>query len=182
MPGKGEGMNERIIKHLAAKYVRYGLPFEELKTEATIGALEALKSFNPKKGASVDTWQYFCIKNRLKDVVAKEMQWNNHRFNSNVATTSQLKNHDFLQCNEMDDAERELIDTFPSAPHSVEVLQSLSEEAKRICHAIFNTPTEYASMMPKMARGKIVKKCREEFGWSWPKIWRTVNELKTAIK
>lgn len=177
-------MNERMINYLVKRFTYSGISFEELKSEAIKCSLEAKKRYDCNKGASYNTWQYEYVMNGLRSMVKQELDWQNHRFNSNVAADDLLKGLDFFQSNEQDDKNRAIEDSFSSSssfiPETVEMLSSLSKEAKEVCSVIFSAPGEYATLMPKMARGALVKKCREK-GWSWPVIWRTFNEIKTAL-
>lgn len=177
-------VNEKIVNQLAGKFVKSGIAFEDLKSEAIVFALEAIEKYDPKFGTSIDTWQWKCIYEGLKCSVSREWDWQNHRFNSNVANPNcQLRNHSFLQNNEIDDNDRDFVDTFTTKEQghaAFEITASLSKEAKMVCSAIFSAPGEYMSLMPKMARGKLVKKFRGE-GWSWPQIWRVFNEIKSAL-
>jgi DNA-directed RNA polymerase specialized sigma subunit len=154
-------VNERIINQLAGRFVKSGIAFEDLKAEATLFALEAVEKYNPDFNTSIDTWQWKCIYEGLKGMVVKEWDWQNHRYGSDETVM-----HDILSAEQ--------------GHHAFEITESLSSEAKQVCQALFSAPSEYASLMPKIARGRLVRKFRKE-GWSWPVIWRVFNEIKTAL-
>lgn len=153
-------MNERMINHIAGRFVRSGIPFEELKAEAIKAYYIAESRYDKKhpSGASLETvaWRY--IYQSLIVYTSAEMEWQARKGDDDIEK----------YCPEQQD-----IPMF-------EMVSSLSKEAKEVCSVIFNAPGEYAALMPKMARGALVKKCREK-GWSWPIIWRTFNEIKSAL-
>lgn len=67
--------------------------------------------------------------------------------------------------------------------HNIEFpdkLMTLSEEAKQVCRMVFESPEEFFSNAPKMARGVIFRKLRE-FGWKWEQIWSSFTEIKKFL-
>ena len=159
-------INEKIINKLAGKYKWSGIAFEDLQAEGWKLAMEAMQKYDSAKGASPTSWQWTYIERGLKEFIKNEYAWRNHHLHSS------------------EDSETEWVDSFHSDDQGIfvfEITSSLSSEAKQICSAIFNAPAEYMSLMPKMARGKLVKKFRGE-GWSWPTIWKVFNEIKTALQ
>jgi len=177
-------INERIVNCLAARYSKRGIVFEDLQAEARLHAVKALKKYDSSRGTSRDTLQWTYIERGLKDFCQNEWDWQDHKFNSNVATAEAGRIPGFLKCNEIDDKGRDFIDAYEDSKQSVsgfEIMTSLSIEAQTICRAIFETPTEYLGLVPRVARGKIAKQLRGS-GWSWSVIWATFNEIKAILQ
>lgn len=65
-------------------------------------------------------------------------------------------------------------------------IKSLSEEAEAVVICITDGPEEIYNAIqtrpPKMVRGAVVKYLRNEKQWSWPKIWRVFREIKQWIR
>ena len=150
-------VNEKVINHIAGKFLWSGLPFEELKAEAYTLYLEAERKYDPTRTAQLGTFVWKSIYGNMKVYVYRELDWRTKQRENDFAAPSQEQGH-----------------------AAFEITESLSKEAKMVCSAIFSAPGEYMSLMPKMARGKLVKKFRGE-GWSWPQIWRVFNEIKSAL-
>lgn len=177
-------INEKIVNKLAKRFINKGIAFEDLKAEAYKHASAAVAHHDEASGADINTLQWVYINRGLSEYCKKEWTWQNSQFNSNVATTNcQMRNRSFLQSNEIDDNDRDFVDTLYSEEQSTsafEIIESMSKEAKMACQAIFSAPGEYMSLMPKMARGRLAENLRND-GWSWPQIWRVFNEIKSAL-
>ncbi len=165
-------INEKIVNKLAGKYRWSGIAFEDLQAEGLKLAVEAMQKYDPAGGASPSSWQWICIDNGLKDLLRKELQWKN---NQKRPHQEDVEKYDRCSIN--------YLDTFTANDDPIQAFEHVSgfsAEAKMVCSAIFNAPAEYMSLMPKIARGALIKKFRGE-GWSWPTIWRVFNEIKTAL-
>ena len=161
---------EKLIYKLSWKFSRTtGIPFEDLVSEATVAWLSAAERFDPAKGAP-STYAYHVIHNHL-------------------ASLAQVS----LRETTIDDEEK-MESTFSSIPsrrpsphHELEFRQlvlSMSKEAQEVCSILFHAPEELSKLakndMPKSIRGALKGSLRSR-GWSWPKIWKTFEEIKTAL-
>jgi DNA-directed RNA polymerase specialized sigma subunit len=130
--------------------------WEDLFQEAAIAFLESQKTYDSEKGTKPITWAWIQMKHQLQ----------NHT--NNEYEQQKLKN-------------------YPTQPETAspsffkeENLGRLSREAQQVCQLILIFPSEYAKMVPKQARGKIVQVLRQQ-GWKWKVIWNVFRELKIAF-
>ncbi len=61
----------RLVAKVARKYEGYGLPYEDLFQEGTIGLMKAVKSFDPSVGTRLFQHAYLWIKSYITDFVYK---------------------------------------------------------------------------------------------------------------
>ncbi|MCK9328773.1 MAG: sigma-70 family RNA polymerase sigma factor [Candidatus Cloacimonetes bacterium] len=61
-----------LVKSIAGKYCKYGLPFEDLVQEGMIGLLEAKNRFKEDKNTAFTTYAYFWIKKKILEALSKE--------------------------------------------------------------------------------------------------------------
>jgi RNA polymerase sigma factor (sigma-70 family) len=54
-----------LVRHLASDYADLGLPFDDLVQEGSIGLLDAIDRFDPKRGAAFSTFAYWCIRKTI---------------------------------------------------------------------------------------------------------------------
>jgi DNA-directed RNA polymerase specialized sigma24 family protein len=62
----------------------------------------------------------------------------------------------------------------------IDNMNSLSEEAQYVCRTILTSPEKFIESSSRLARKHVIDRLRAE-KWSWPKIWRTIKEIKTAL-
>ncbi len=61
-----------LVKSVAAKYCKYGLPFEDLVQEGMIGLIEAKNRFKEDKNTAFTTYAFFWIKKKILEALSKE--------------------------------------------------------------------------------------------------------------
>lgn len=61
-----------LVRSIAAKYNKLGLPQEDLEQEGMIGLLEAADKYEDDKGAKFSTYATYWIKKRILEAVEKE--------------------------------------------------------------------------------------------------------------
>ena len=61
----------RLVAKIAAGYRGYGLPYEELVSEGTIGMMHAVKRFDPDRGSRLSTYASWWIKASIQEYVLR---------------------------------------------------------------------------------------------------------------
>lgn len=61
-----------LVKKIAAKYAKSGVPFDDLVQEGLIGLIEAQQRFDSSKNTSFSTYARFWIKKRVLQSIDKE--------------------------------------------------------------------------------------------------------------
>lgn len=61
-----------LVKSIAQKYIKYGVPFDDLVQEGLIGLLEAKKRFKENKETKFSTYATYWIKKRILDALELE--------------------------------------------------------------------------------------------------------------
>jgi len=57
---------------VASNYVGLGLPFEDLVQEGSIGLLDAIERFDPRRGAAFSTFAYWCIRKTITHALTEK--------------------------------------------------------------------------------------------------------------
>jgi len=63
--------NMRYVFFIAKKYLWYGLPYEDLVQEGTIGLMETVKNFDISRNVKLSTAAVYQIKGKIRDYVTK---------------------------------------------------------------------------------------------------------------
>ena len=155
---------QNFLRKLAWSYNKTtGLPYEDLFSEATIGYMNAINSYDKKKKVPIINWIGVCVNSRLNNFL---------RYHRNDVPTTFIN--------------EEMEESIP-APDDIEasetishIMECLGEDAREICSMIFND-TKYGDMNGRKARGAIRRKLRKS-GWTHAKIWNAFNELKAVLK
>lgn len=146
--------NINLIRRIAWSFnATTGIDFDELLGEATLAYYEAKRTHNPKQ-SKLTTWAYNHIQNRLINFCKIQ------HIHSNV---DNLIDHPYT-----------------NATPFFELAELFSDTALQIVNRITAQPEAYIGSSAKSVRGRIVKELRAE-GWSWPAIWRTMDEIKTVL-
>jgi RNA polymerase sigma factor (sigma-70 family) len=61
-----------LVKSIAQKYIKYGVPFDDLLQEGLIGVLEAKKRFREKEGVKFSTYATYWIKKKILQALELE--------------------------------------------------------------------------------------------------------------
>tara|TARA_Y100000991_G_scaffold209450_1_gene189619 strand:- start:1268 stop:2170 length:903 start_codon:yes stop_codon:yes gene_type:complete len=76
----------KYVVYVAKGYMGYGLALADLVQEGNVGLMEAVKRFDPNKGARLATFSLFWIKSKIHDYITK-----NWRIVKTVTTKPMLK-------------------------------------------------------------------------------------------
>lgn len=133
-----------------------GIDFEELKSEATLAYLEAKEKYQDAKNTKDTTFAWTYMRNRLINFCRNEQKV---QYVGDYTTFINLKSSEIT---------------------SFELLDSLPTSCKQIADMVLTSKIDYVGMPAKQARGLIVEQLRE-IGWSWPKIWKSMEQMKNAI-
>lgn len=137
--------------------------WKELFSEACLAYCEALRSYDPTRGAET-TWIYHCVRGALLTFCEKETR---NKFPEGI--------HDWF--------------TNTSAPPEVELVpvqMMVSPDTKDILDMVASNPRRY-QCAPKLAIGYIRQDLRglyrisKKRQWSWPEIDNAVRNLKLEI-
>ena len=153
------------LKHIpalakkASKYLNMNpeLEFEELLSESILYYCTIEHQHDPKK-AQMLSWLWWSIDRNLLEYVKKEKRRQHE----------ELPNDDLL------------VDHRKPSWEFTDKIKEWSEDAQKVCSIIFNAPHDFSVHLPKLSRGKIKKMLRKE-GWSWPRIYRSFKEIRTAL-
>ena len=147
-----------MIEKLALRYHHStGIDLDELIGEATLAFLEACHTFDTSKYVKLSTYTYTCIQNRLLSFIHEEMKWKNPG---------------------LEEIDMRYMSTNPT-PFFV-IFEQFSKDCQHIANMVLKNPTHYACQPPKLARGKVVKDLRKQ-GWSWPRIWSSIKNMKSTL-
>jgi RNA polymerase primary sigma factor len=61
-----------LVRRVASNYVNLGLPFNDLVQEGSIGLLEAIERFDPRRGAAFSTFAYWCIRKTITHALTEK--------------------------------------------------------------------------------------------------------------
>lgn len=77
-----------LVRSIAAKYNKLGVPQEDLEQEGMIGLLEAAAKYDAEKGAKFSTYATYWIKKRVLEAVEKEKKTSFNSIELNEAITA----------------------------------------------------------------------------------------------
>jgi len=83
-----------LVRSIAAKYNKLGVPQEDLEQEGMIGLLEAADKFDESKGAKFSTYATFWIKKYILKAVEKEKKSTYKTSTLNEEITEDKSNND----------------------------------------------------------------------------------------
>lgn len=63
-----------LVKSIAKKYVQFGVDYEDLVQQGSLGLIESAKRFNPRQGPNFATYSRFWIKKYILELVNKEIK------------------------------------------------------------------------------------------------------------
>lgn len=158
IPKKTLEIAENIAYKLAWSFnATTRLEIEELISEAKLAAMEGLLAYDIKKKSRLSTYIYVRITNHLILFVKYQKRY-------------------FCLDPEIYDLNN--IQTNPIA--FFEIKDALTPDCKFITELILTNTEKFKGLVPKAARGEVVKLLRQQ-GWSWPRIWENMRKMKTAL-
>ena len=63
--------HQQYVEKIARKYRRYGVPMSDLVQEGTIGLMQAIRGFDPAKGARLATYAAWWVRSAIQEHVVK---------------------------------------------------------------------------------------------------------------
>lgn len=137
-----------------------GIEFEELFGEASLAYVEALETHEPEK-AKLSTYATVIMQNHLKTFCDEEKRnQGKSSFSDDFFAGKENQEQDFF---------------------FQEWVSELPRDLQIVCKVIFEAPEELISTSAKATRGNLIRKLRT-WGWSWPRIWTAIREMKLALK
>jgi RNA polymerase sigma factor (sigma-70 family) len=145
--------NVNLIRKIALSFsLTSGLDFDDLFQEASLAYLEAMRTYDPKRG-KITTHLWHCIQNRL---------------------ISYLREEEKEKVFSIDDVDVNTIEN--SHPY----FENLTMNAIKIADVILNSPNEFVCLTKDDAIKK-VKKLMWYEGWDLRKIRIGLSDLKVAF-
>lgn len=145
--------------------------YEELLSEGFLGYAVAAK-MEDVDNKEVEGWVWRTIKHNMFNYINSQHIIQREQHLEDVIEPMELRSY-LLNPEEAILLEERNLE-FPDK------LLTLSAEARQLCRMLFDSPDEFLSFAPKIARGVIFRKLRE-FGWKWEKIWSTFTEIKKFL-
>lgn len=166
-----------LIRSLAWSFHRTtGLSFDDLFGEAVYAFLFAKKKYDPKKGCKFSTFVYPIIKHCLLNFCNKEKQGC-----LNVDARSYFSRiRPMHEITHPDETFAKITKTLSYTPEYEFFPPVYPDDVKLIIDIIMDSPKEFANVMPKMARGQVFRKLREQ-GYSHGKCWEMIKNMKKFI-
>ncbi|KKM94686.1 hypothetical protein LCGC14_1195820 [marine sediment metagenome] len=145
-----------------------GIDWNELFGEACLAYCEALLSYKPEGGSKMSTWLFICIKNKLLTFCTAEHR-NKIVIDIDFDWTEDIiyPDYEFFEL------------TFRSLPRSAE-FKALPKDCQYVITIILRNPLHYA-LPPRKVLGKIRLHLREEWKWTYPRIWKCMKSLREEL-
>jgi hypothetical protein len=156
---------EKICGFWAWSVVRtHGVEFGDAQSQAHLFALEYARKWDPERGASLSTWTWNILKQKMPEWAKKT------RGNCGFGEQPEP------QCPIQD----------PEAQVAfMELIANLPEDARSIVAVLLENPAavmdESGTGSPKRMRGALVRLCRKRFGGSAMRWWDAVAELRQVF-
>lgn len=145
----------QLIKKIASAYhVSTGLEFDDLMQEATVAYLQALKTYNPEKGA-ISTWAWWCMSNHLKNYIKE-----NRKKGITLLSFEEIR--------------------YDKKYDPVFFFETLSRDAFLIAETVIKAKNKYCAMDPVTAKSTIAKTMQKK-GWDIVKVLRAFKDLQLAF-
>ena len=136
---------QNFLRKLAWSYNKTsGVNYEELFSEATVGYVIAMNTYNEEKGVPLINWIALCVKSKLNNCLYYQKKVPYTFFDEDA--------EDVIAAPDVVTAKEEWEDK----------LSKMSLEAKAVCEIILQNQTEYGSMNGRKARGIIRQVLREK--------------------
>jgi DNA-directed RNA polymerase specialized sigma subunit len=154
---------EKMLYNLAWKTAEtYPITFEDAKSEAYWAFMKACQDYNPDRGQKFSSWCYFWVWTRLKDVIT-------------------FRTKDPLTFIEID--EDLLGEAPPTQSESLEVIESLSSEAREIVAMLLESPKELIGQVTTTNRLlNRVKDYMVRKGIKKDRVEEAVTEITIALR
>jgi RNA polymerase sigma factor (sigma-70 family) len=151
----------KLISKIARSFhATTGIDYAELFSEASLAYCEAKRSFDVEKGYAFSTYAWKVINHSLVNFIRSEKKVP-------------------LPFSKVSATIPDTIVTFQ--PEIDEFYETLNPLCKELVSVILNHLEEIPEdLIPRLARGKIFTILRKE-GWSRPKIWNGIREMKLAV-
>jgi DNA-directed RNA polymerase specialized sigma subunit len=148
----------------------YGLGYDEMLSEAYLAYCDAMNSLEPGFHVLWKEYATSIIVNRLTDYVHRERRIRKYSVRIDLIVDEFRE----LQPRIQKHLSLNLI-------YSENYSQTLSEDVQEVINLVLHSPEDFSKILPKLARGKIVKTLRS-YGWSWSRVWDAMRNTKAALK
>src|SRR3972149_1261828 len=164
-----ESHEKLILQKVFSFYRSFGVPVDELKSEANVIFMETLQIYDESKSKFI-TFLFIRLDQGLLQFIQR---WRS-QLPSYYEGTEEIEKS--LQCSYKMNWREALWDK----------VKGLSKEAEVVVLCITDGPEEIYHIIqtrpPRMVRGAVVRYLRNEKGWSWPRIWSVFREIKEWIR
>ena len=154
--------NINLIRKIVWKFVPKApstVEFSDLMNMAYLAYKKAEENYNPEK-SKFTTYAYHCMSGHLKNFLNEEKKQIKIKF------AKETNLHD-NSCNDY--------------YNLLDLLQDFSEEAKQVCHIIFQEPNLHGALTSGKSKKHIAKILRQQ-GWKYERIESTFNEIKKHLQ
>jgi hypothetical protein len=149
----------RTVLQIYAKYGRVIGSVDDLLADANLLFVQAYDRFDRNRGASFSTWVRGFVWRGLTELVRRRV--NKNRLAKKIVHREVYIHHEF---------------------DFVDLLDSLSDDAKHVIKLVVQTPKE---LMEIMSQGQPARKCLvsylKEVGWNQSRISETFSEIGSAL-
>jgi len=151
--------NINLIRKIAWSFHHStGLEWDDLFEEACVGFLISYDRYDSNK-SKLSTWTFHTVRNHLIDYCRKNSKkWSSLSLLPFEPEDPKHQEPCFLE----------------------DLMNSLSGDAKEVVQTIMEAPSDFFTLPPKMARGKIRDFLREK-GWKWQDIWDGMREVDQIL-
>ena len=163
--------HKRLLQKIAWSFHQTtGLDIEDLYSEACVAYCEAMRSYQPEKGA-ITTWLWHNIHSQLINYIKQEYKYHQHVALLEHYTTNSRKDEENQALSIKDELSVENHNSF---------MDTLTPLAQELVKVVMNTPDQFFNS-PKESKQKIAALLMDE-GWRLKKIWIGIRDIKLALK
>ncbi len=159
-PKKEQQIPINLIRSIAWTFYKSSkVNWDELFSEACLAYCESIRKYNQDKPASTTTWVYIAMRNALINFCKKEHRSRDLKgIEDWCEVVSKTPMYEFFQESEQ-----------------------VSPDTKHIIQMVRQSPERYTLFPPRKVIGQIKHDLREVEGWSWPRIWSGMKNLRLEL-
>lgn len=168
---------DRILRNLSQSFTSTtGIPFQELYSEANLEYCEALLVFDESKGTRLSTYVYRRVSNRLINFCK---EWYRQTGKGMFRSLDEIIEFEMVDKGGITSNKYKMYLASEEPEPISDFIQDFKGLGRGVIDAVLQAPEVFEGSSKAM-RGQVVELLREE-GWSWPKIWAGVAEVKTVL-
>jgi len=147
--------NINLIRKIAWSFHKTtGEDWEDLFQEAALGYLEAMHSYDPKRG-KISTYMWWCVTSRLKTYLRKEATLTNH--------LCSIEDHP---------VDIPVVDN--------PLFESLTDDAQQIARTVLRCPKKFVASKRDSAYGRL-RRVFHHKGWEKERVQRGIKDLEMVF-